>query len=236
MRSRGLRWVVLGGIVIAAVVAASPAGAVRHAVAARHKSITLKFPVPAASSSPVVQLSKMTITVKAPKGKKLGRATLKMMKPKDLDSNVRAVAVLESPRKASRKETFTILASITRFPSAVRRHASAPATATAGDGYVFISWVPHWPDPNDKGDTYLGSGIKDWSGNCKGLAVLNTGFEGKTSYITGNAVYELHTVLPSGAPTYQSSNPEEIVDDQVAQMWGPAKCAGTPEAFDSGGD
>jgi hypothetical protein len=232
MRSKVLALGAAAAIAIAAL-SASSAGAGSRTTAGKKKTVTLTFPIPAASSSAVVQLSEVSIKVKAPKGKKLGRAALRMAKPSGLDSNVRAVAVLESPKKAGRTETFTILASITHFPGAARRHASTPTAAAAQDGYVRVTFEPHWPDPNHK-DHYVPTGIKDYSENCKGLALLNTAFEGTKSYVAGQGVYELYTVLPSGAPTYQSSEPEEILDDQVSKMWGPAKCDGTPEAWDSG--
>src|SRR3954470_23861363 len=118
MRGRILLAVALVGTVVATVVAAAPASARPHASTLLHKMLKLTFPVPAATTGAVTVLSGNSVTFTAPKGKKLGRFALHMAKPVGLDSNVRAVAVLQQPRKFSRRETVKVFASITHFPAA----------------------------------------------------------------------------------------------------------------------
>lgn len=224
---------VLGAAAAVGVLAASPAGAVHRAAGSTHTSFKLSFPIPAATQSAVVRVSEITLKVKLREGAKLKHLAVHTTNAAALDSNVRAVYIVGSPGAATRRTaTFEIFALITRFPAAGPTPHNGAAAAQDGTLQVTASYY----DGLAGGVPFP---VKDAGGNCQILGLLNTAFEDGTTKTGKNlgGISHLDSVtlipaLPSGAPTYQTSYPEEVLDDQVFDAWG--ACPGTPETYDSG--
>jgi hypothetical protein len=199
-----MRRALLAVALLAAVAIVAPAAATQRAGGFPK----LTIPLPGLSADAI-----KTVTLKGKATGKISVATLNNAKL----GNESIVYVAKSPKGG--KGTFKIYALIKRFAN---DRSTASASASGDDLELEVKDF-NW------GGTDHSYRVKDESGNCEALAELGSTFEHSTRVTKGS----LEWVLAPGRPSnVQGSQPEEVLDQVVLDVWG--SCPGNAEPWDSG--
>jgi hypothetical protein len=195
----------LGGAAVACVAAlVASAGAAGHAPAAG--SLPVSIPLPALNSD---EVKVVTLKVTGAKGKLSVRTTNNAKL-----GNESIVYVVAAPAKPRVNETVKVYVLVKRFGTARR-------TATANEDGLSFAVIDE-----DKAVREYGP-VKN--AECADLRAMNSVFE-HGRHGTSNG--EDWALVPGRPSSDQSSDPEEVLDQIVDDVWG--GCAGAPETYDSG--
>jgi hypothetical protein len=220
----------LGGLLVATMLVATVlfGAAGRAPAASRHYTGKVSVPLPAPGHDEVVAIP---VKVTAAKGKQVRPLRVRTINAAELGGNVRADYVIEAPRKLGPSATFNVYVLIKQFAGAARAQAVSATTAQTPTLNVSFEedefFFPIKVRP-----------VKDFTHDCDTLSFLNTAFEGNTRGTKEGPrsgrknVWMLAPALPASAPNYQTSDPEEVLDHILDDIW--LGCPGAPETFDSG--
>lgn len=200
--------IAFGVAVVAAAAIGGPAGASQQGL------VRVSVPLPLLNAD--------SITSFTVRGKATGRISMTTLNSSKL-GNESIVYISAGPKKSGTvgKYTFYVL---------VKRFDEDRSVASAADGSMIIGIRDF-----ERSGSSAHFVLKDQTGDCPVLLMADNAFENGNNTVTRDPTLdELGEVtLYAGRPkVVQSSNPEEVVDQIVSDLW--HTCPGSPEPFDSG--
>ena len=208
---------ILLAVVVAIVAATVLVGTAASVPSSAASGVTATIPLPALNAD---EVKGVTVKATALPGKKLGPLVVKTANETAL-GNESIVFVVQGPHGTGTSGVYTVYALIKRFGS-VRN-----AAAAADEGDILSMTM------NTAGLRLTGP-VKDYTGDCDALSVFNTAFEKGARQIVApiRGLARSFNLFRGRIQSTQTSDPEEVLDQIVDDVWG--SCPGAPEPFDSG--